>query len=330
MTKTLAVGDPHVREIDIPECERLIDLIERSAQEYECDTILFLGDQTHNHSLLHVDVMAFWNKAFRRLCGSPGNYKFDVIAIVGNHDFASTGSGHHAMEAYRDIAGLCVVDCPVYLDENTFCLPWYKDNAEFVRVCRENSNYKRLICHQEFDTAELASGFYSTNGVKLKDIPQTDIISGHIHRSQVIQNENQTLVYVGSPRWLNLADANIEKRLVVYENDVPIATIDTSVACSKIEILEDTVAQPLSDDLAINPLTRYTFDIKGPKEWVAERKAKWGVIGRVRTYVDREESIKVKESAGIMTAFGEYFRHFSPPNKTDKNVLQTMFMERFA
>src|SRR5271166_1498611 len=327
--KTLFVGDAHVRESDVEEGVKLIDFVMNKAKEAEVNQIVFLGDQSHSHSILHVDVLKFWHDSFRKLSALHDKENIRTIALVGNHDISSTGSGNHSMLTY-DFNGLCVVDAPTTIND-TLYLPFYRSNEDFVNICKQYNDIKTVVCHQEFRGAKLNAGFSSPNGVEISSIPQKCIISGHIHMAHQLYSGDQTLIYVGSPRWLNMGDANIDKQLAVYEDNRLIASYDTSEVCSKIFCWTVTPTQPMDMvELQRKLPHRHTFDIKGPKDFVLEQKAKLQEYGKIRTFVDREETVKVKESDGIMSAFGSYLEKFNPPNKTSKEVLGKMVAERLG
>jgi DNA repair exonuclease SbcCD nuclease subunit len=81
--KVLYVGDPHATPDSIEEMERLVTyIIDTAKSENEADKICFLGDQYHTHSIIHLSVLAFWQRAFRRI----KHHGLPVIALVGNHD----------------------------------------------------------------------------------------------------------------------------------------------------------------------------------------------------------------------------------------------------
>ena len=43
-----------------------------------------------------------------------------------------------------------------------------------------------LVCHSEFSGSQFENGFYSPHGFNPDEIPFDTIISGHIHKEQII------------------------------------------------------------------------------------------------------------------------------------------------
>jgi len=58
------VGDPHVVVDELEECRRLVDAIRAFALNQKATRVVFLGDQTHNHSTARLEVLHFWRQAF--------------------------------------------------------------------------------------------------------------------------------------------------------------------------------------------------------------------------------------------------------------------------
>lgn len=316
----LLVGDAHVRPQDIEEGGRLIDLCKKSILEYNIDILVFLGDQTHFHDLVHNSVLNFWGNSFKDL-SEICKY---IFVLVGNHDFEK-GRDAHSMAYFKNIKNLIVVDEPRVFDNKLF-LPYIGDNDKFTQICNNYTTYQDLICHAEFNDALFENGFQITQGINLEQISQKRVWSGHIHRMGFYKNK---LLYTGSPRWLTASDANTEKFIWFTDFNGRIEKINTKNHCSSIYVFEDKEdgVDPDINDLGINP--RITIDIHGSLDYIKKKKSKWENMGfKVRTFPPKTYKIKIRESDGVIKSFNKYFDEFVPPNGTSKERLKELVTEK--
>ena len=152
--KILYVGDPHVVPEELGDCEALLQHVLDTAQARGIGTVCFLGDQTHNHALLHVAVLDFWRRWFRAFKQAG----IRVIAMVGNHDRPGTaGSELHSMMVFEDLCE--VVARPTMIDGLLF-VPYMESGDEFIAACRANPT-RFAACHNTFDGARYENGIYA-------------------------------------------------------------------------------------------------------------------------------------------------------------------------
>jgi hypothetical protein len=324
----LLVGDPHIRPEDLPDGEALLEAVVRMANEktpdgQEVDRVIFLGDQHHTHAIMHIDVVAFWLKYLHAI-------KKPVVMLLGNHDRSSDrGSKTHALMAYKHFPHVKVVDQPWQWDGQLF-LPYYFDPKEFVAAANAFPGTQTLICHGTLTGATYENGFYAKDGVDPALLPQQFVISGHIHTTQ----EFGKVWYPGSPRWLNVSDANVSKYLWLVERDAGGTVYSnrrqyaTDEFCSRLVHLSDTPEEPLE----FRPIRdhRYVVDLCGPQDWIEAKKGAYVGRARVRTFRTDTAAPKVKESDGIAVALKKYVRHFKAPHQTSPDVLQAMLHARYT
>ena len=79
MKKSVVVGDPHITVSNLKESEILLSFIHKTAIDNKADSIIFMGDQFHTHSLIRVEVQQFWKKWLSTL-----SCDFYIYALVGN------------------------------------------------------------------------------------------------------------------------------------------------------------------------------------------------------------------------------------------------------
>jgi len=324
MNPTLYVGDIHARPEDLDDSQHALDLVLSTAQQHKVERIVFLGDQFHTHAIVHLEVLAFWKHNVKILTAAG----FDLVFIVGNHDMSGDSSStSHAMMAYESMPKVTVVDKPTQstFDKLTY-LPYMADNEKFIEACQKVPDHV-IVCHQDFNGGQYDNGFFSSSGVDPECIPQTLVLSGHIHTAQRFGS----IWYLGSPRWLTASDANQDRFIYVISHSSTghvgkVIPIPTDTHCRRICQVEDTPEAPYEKEL--NPKHKYIVDIIGPQTWINERRLLWQGKARIRSQRTDQQVIKLKESEGIELALVKFAQEFLPTNGTPTDVLMSMVKTR--
>ncbi len=325
MAKWLLVGDPHAVADELDDCRALISCIIQAVKDHSPDYVLFLGDQHHNHAIMHVEVMAFWRDAFRQI----GKLQVPVIALVGNHDMPGDGaSKSHAMMAYADMPEVRVVERPEVINGHLF-IPYQHSNETFLSILKDHPHQRVVVCHQTFDGGRYENGFFAKNGVPLAGLEDRWFISGHIHTPQAFGN----VTYIGAPRWRSLSDVGIERALVMVElhqNEQPqyLKLIDTGTHCAKIVHIVET-PEKLDTPVNVKPGWKAIVDIHGDEDFIKARSKLW-VGHRVRTFKTRTTSAKVSESMGIAKALQAFLEGYQPRYGTQTAILKEMVATRLG
>jgi DNA repair exonuclease SbcCD nuclease subunit len=310
MPKHLIVGDPHVTTADLEDCQNLLDLVIKTAQDSRPDNITFLGDLYNTHSVVDTRCIDFWQTNLKVLAGiSP------VTVILGNHDQCTPTIRHpHALLSHQDIPGVTIID-EFFQGDDFAAMPYYVDPVEFIKVCKENevkSNF--LFCHQTFNGADQGAGFYAKDSVEPSAIPYKFVISGHIHNPMRFGN----VWYPGAPRWKTLTDANQDR--FIYLLDGKVSKIPTDTVCRRIYKFEDSMEEPAKIELSEAQLKNADIrvDVKGTSKYISDRvielKAKYKA--KCRTFPVTVRKQKVSESEGIKPAFRRFANSFAAPNGT--------------
>lgn len=325
--KVLVVGDPHAVVEELDECEKLFAYVERVALDNQATRVVVLGDLNNTHNLVRVEVMNFWLRTLRQL-----SQKLSVYVIAGNHDFAGEGSDQHSLEVYKHLDGVEIMDRPMF---NVLCnqvfMPYFPpaQHEAFIKKACEMGT-PTLFCHQTFDGSKLDNGFFAPEAIDPNLLPQKYVISGHIHSPQRVGK----VIYVGSPRWRTMDDANKDRSLRMFEFDddgelVGEAPFFTNTVCREIRRGIDTPEAPL----VIKPgdTARWYVDVRGPSEWVDERKKEYsGLNVRLRTFKTSAQTSRVRESEGIAVAFNRFLTEYAAGGGVGVpvEVLQQMAKER--
>lgn len=320
----LWVGDPHAEPHDLADARALAGLVRQVAVSTKA-TVILAGDLYDTHAIIHAEVQYFWWEFLRDLkaAGVP------VIIIKGNHDQPGVdGSLATALIAHIEQAA-CVLYGPRLFGKLLFCP--YTSGDKLVEWSAQFPDATTLFCHQTFDGSTYDNGFYAGDGVNPNLIKQKRIISGHIHTPQ----EFGKVWYPGAPRWRNLNDANVDRALwLLYFDDngnlVNKKAFDTGAVCRRIYLFEETPTTLLPKHLPIDGKNEVHVILKGPKEFVEERKPLLESLGvRLRTIrTDARAPVRVKESEGVAVAFNKYLDAYEPRHGTPKPVLKALADER--
>lgn len=325
MLRVLVVGDMHVVPDELGDCSAVIQHLVSVAQAHDVREVWFMGDQHHTHALVRLEVLNWWRSVFEAL----RNVGIQSLCLVGNHDQASPGSAMNVMSMYKNLPGVKVVDLPIVRDGLLF-VPYVHDEAEFLGICSRFSQTHTVICHQTFDGSKYENGFLASDGFDPNLVPQSMVISGHIHTGQ----EFGKVWYVGAPRWRNLNDANVARAIWLLEFEhgklASRRPFSTGEVCRQIIHLEDTEAEPLKVDL--NPQHQYRIDIRGSAAYCQTRKLELRRAGaKIRTFPDQASTIgRVRESEGISKAFSAFLSGYDAKHGTSREHLAAMAKERLA
>lgn len=331
MEPTLFVGDVHATPDSLEECWRLIEFVAETAEIHQVRRVVFLGDQYHNHALVHLEVMRFWMKAFEKLRLDHG---LKVWALVGNHDRPGDASSDaHAMAPHQQhiiVAGHGGrgVALGNGVHDHLILLGYFHDPEKFLEAAQKHHYIPTIVCHQTFVGALFENNWPAPDGIDQNLVPQKTIISGHIHTPQTLGK----VWYPGSPRWRTVGDANQDRGIWVvrFNEDGTIADremFSTKNVCKPIYQLEDRPGAPaeVPDHGAI------VVDVYGPTAYVLQRKAELEQRGiRVRGFAEDRQAVKVRESEGIKVAFDKYLASFEARGGTSAEVLMGMARERIS
>ena len=336
MRKLLVVGDVHAVPKELEECAKLIDFVIETAKQEQVEEILFLGDIFDTHAVIRIEVLNFWKEQFSRM---KLEHKLSVACIVGNHDMPGSKQAEEAkLNSISTLSwwGVEIFDEPKVIYGNIGVIPYTHDKNKFVKQCKElyeQGVKETLFAHQTFLGAMFETNFPAPDGVSIGLVPQNFVISGHIHKRQLIENK---VYYLGSPRWRKKSDANEEKYITVFTFDeqgkmTEQKDFDTSIVCRKI--VEDTYSQSeamssFAEPPRFDPKNRNFLTLIGPARWVNKEKRQWEGIAEIRTKItnDKRSKNRVRESEGVESGMRRFiFENFDPaPGVTKEEIWKNL------
>ena len=271
--RILRVGDPHIRPSNLEEADRLMGFIKQIILGGKVDRLEILGDLFHTHAVIRLEVLLFWNKwipVFQDIV--------ETVILVGNHDMTGDyNSNGHSLTVFKRLQNerLKIVDTPTILGPFGYA-PYIHSEGAFkdaVRAMAEQGA-KVLVCHSTFDGGQYDNGFYAPDGFQVDDLPFDQIISGHIHKEQIIAGGK--VDYPGTPKWDTASDANERKGVWLYEHD-PVSgrvlqrdLISTAGVCTPIVsfVWNEGEEEPVIPEGA-----KATVELVGSSDWISKKKA---------------------------------------------------------
>ena len=217
-TDFLVIGDIHIRIDCLLEYDIFSSKLIEKAKELSPKYIVILGDILHSHERLHTICL---NKACE-LIDNLRKISF-VYVLVGNHDMISCNqfmSKNHWLNPLKEWNNIKIVDVTEYLetDEGKFIFVPYVPNSKFEEALNYNDiewkDAKIIFSHQEFYGCKMGS-IVSTDGDKWNE-NYPEIISGHIHSKQYLQNN---IFYIGSS--MQIAFGESENNIIGYVKQYP-------------------------------------------------------------------------------------------------------------
>jgi DNA repair exonuclease SbcCD nuclease subunit len=268
----------------LDEAEKLMHFINDIILERQPDRVEILGDLFHTHSIVRLEVMAFW-AGWMDVLVAHENIEFYVLR--GNHDMANTEENcPSALMIFKDMwrkhKNLHIVENP-HADpkkEGLFAyVSYYHDQDTFIEVANNcaKEGAKVLVCHQTFGGANYETGIPALDGIDVSKLNYDLIISGHIHTHQDIMKEGKRILYPGTAKWDTASDANEDKGIWMYEHD------DSTGAILKEELIRTAgvVTKIVNltwvegmDCEAIPSGCKVTINLVGSAKWIQEESSK--------------------------------------------------------
>lgn len=196
MLKVLVIGDPHFREDNVIESNKLTDEIIKLIEEKNPTFVVCLGDMMHNHKTCN---MIAYNNTYNFINEIQSRKK--LFILIGNHDRPNNSkydNDEHFFQPYKYCENIKIVDEPYceIIDEHKFTfMPYYpkgKFNDKLNELDWKSSTI--IFTHQEFKGVKFSANKSKDGDVWLEENPL--IINGHIHDYDVVQ---PNLKNIGTP-----------------------------------------------------------------------------------------------------------------------------------
>ena len=295
--KILRVGDPHIKVSNLKDAESLMDFVIETAQKEKVETIEFLGDLFHTHAIMRVEVVDFWQRVFNKIEFAG----IECRVLVGNHDQPGSKEKEQIMNALNifvpEDGGVdslrTIINEPMVIN-NIAYIPYMSDEEAFLRASLtlfDQGATKLLVAHQTFTGATYENGFYAEDGIDPAFVNQEAIISGHIHKQQLIGK----CWYQGTPKWDTMSDANEDKGIWIYEHNKD-GSVESKSFISTAEVVtpiyKHTVNEGDDEPKLIEGARNY-IEFKGKSAWITKMKKKYKGKASIKARPTDRKSVKV-------------------------------------
>lgn len=324
--KLLGIGDIHAKMSQFTLCCSVLQWLNQVIVDEQPDMIVNFGDTMNDHSVLRSEILTEFRKHIVEAV-KVANYYY----ILGNHDFYKpTDSKYHALETFKDIAGMHVIDTVQRIGDITF-VPHMADMGQFPldtgAIC---------LAHQTFLGADY--GFHRPElGVDPSLVAANIIISGHIHKRQVVDK----VIYPGSPFAQNANDVDQSKGVIIFDTDTYeyhfIEAPFPKWFSIKVNWNDFTNKKDVHAFItqSVNGQDNFLIDIEGPRAEVSSyidskdmTNLRASASIRVRPiYIDLDKIDRVSIKASTMPAILSEYIDKVYKGSIDKTVLKTCACE---
>lgn len=271
--KILRIGDPHVRPNNLVESDNLMNFVFHTVKSAKVDRVEILGDLFHTHAVVRLEVLSFWDYWLQKLSDIV-----ETVVLVGNHDMPGThGSENHALAVFKRIKNenLRIIDTGTVIGPFLY-MPYVHDGASFLSIVRGFSGKEArvLVCHQTFAGGQYDNGFYAPDGINPDEVPFDKIISGHIHKEQIIANGK--VDYPGTPKWDTASDANEHKGIWLYEHDNVTGSVIHRDCISTAHVVTPIVSFIWLEGMDAPEIpegAKASVELVGSSDWISKKKA---------------------------------------------------------
>lgn len=221
MSKILCVGDLHLSHTRLSLCQSVLAWIESLVKSGNVDSVVYLGDVFDTHSVIRSECLSIWSTHLNSVLKN----RVKAYWILGNHEqFKANDSTYNALQSFqlwnnpdlRVITDSCVVDglgFVPYLNS----LRW-EDCDPGVDI---------TFTHNTFVGADF--GFkVADGGILLDSIKSNLVVSGHIHKQQILQHGDSVVLYPGTPYSWSASDVDMVKSVSVLDTEtLKVVTIES-------------------------------------------------------------------------------------------------------
>jgi len=196
------VGDPHAKPDNLDKIHTLFNMLEDLG-----NPVIILGDLLDTKEIIRGRCLNTYYERFQ-------NSKLHFSVIVGNHDYFNLTCKEHALEIFKILPNVKVIDIPITI-ENITLFPFYSDLDALKKLLKKTTT-PFVMGH--FDTIgfDYGTGRIAEKGLTLKDFSKfKQVISGHYHKSAQVKN----LCYLGSPFSHSFGESNQDKFIGVFNTE---------------------------------------------------------------------------------------------------------------
>jgi DNA repair exonuclease SbcCD nuclease subunit len=293
--KVLFCGDKHLKINRFDLAKQCLSWLNQTIEQCKPDLYVCLGDDLDSHAVIRSEILTELRYHFDFVL----SLNIPIVYVVGNHDCSRPNDmKYHALQSMIGLnKNLSIVDKPIDLYGMTF-VPYTHNPNDFPR-----KSLPICVAHQTFKGADYGS-IITKDGVDPTSIDGCDIIiSGHIHKRQLLVTGGPEVIYVGSPFSQSASDIDQTKGISIIDTDT---YKHDFVPCplpmwrgAKYTISPSFSINDMHEDIVhhLNNVDHWIIEITGPKSeilgYLDSKKGKSITTGRdvrIKTiFTDREK-----------------------------------------
>jgi len=303
----LWIGDPHLKINRFELAKQFLAWTNSIVALEKPDIIVNLGDTFDTHGVVRSEILTEFMKHVEE-CLKTSEY----VYLLGNHDqWKPSDTTYHAIRHLKGkIKGFHVIDSIQDLFGMTF-VPYQHNPDTFPKITKQI-----CVAHQTFKGADYGD-ITTLDGVDPETVSADIIISGHIHKKQVLGK----VIYAGSPFAQSVNDINQIKGLILFDTKTfrekfiqsPMPTWrGAKFELSKIYSCQDMDVE--IRELLKNTKDHWVLDITGPKAEITAYLSAKSTISimatadvKIRTnFTDKEKKLTVIKAVSMDSIIKEY------------------------
>jgi len=180
--------------------------------DHDISTFIIGGDILHGKSLIHAMAQSIMLDFFREY-----QQRLEFIILDGNHDLGGRGVGAvSALKSLDNEPNVMRIGETETIGDIMF-VPYSPDMVKHIK----SGKAKYLISHFGLSEGILNSGMSIISDLSITDLAgrYEYVLLGHYHKPQMIDREDITLYYVGSPIQIDWGEKNEEKRFLIVDTE---------------------------------------------------------------------------------------------------------------
>lgn len=324
--RVLFIGDPHLKITRFDLAKQFLTWINEVVVTHKPDLIVNLGDTFDTHAVLRSEVMTeFMNHV--DACREVAPY----IYLVGNHDmYKPNDAKYHALShLVGKLDNFSIIESVQNLYGMTF-VPYVHNPELFPKKTLEI-----CVAHQTFKGADYGD-ITTKDGIDASSIEDVQlIISGHIHKRQILDAGGREIRYIGSPFSQSASDINQIKGVSIIDT----ATFkEEFIICPlpvwkgiKYELSPVFSTEDMHEDLILqlNDKDHWVLEITGPKAevlgYIGSKKAKSIITGRdvkIKTVFTDKEKRQIRIEATSLSSIVSQYVDKVYSGSLDKDILK--------
>lgn len=210
MSKYLVIGDPHFTNKNLDKAKTLFSDIRELTRHSRIQNVIWLGDLFDTKEIIRGKTL---NTIYTEM--QLDEHNINHIVLVGNHDYFNLECEDHALQVFKELPNVIIVDTPQIID-NMYFIPYTHDVEDFKKKLKYAKGNPVIFIHNEIHGFDYGNGHLADCNIRYEDFTKFNkVIAGHFHKHQ----ESGNIMYLGSPFSQSFGESNQEKYIASYDSE---------------------------------------------------------------------------------------------------------------